>query len=247
MNLMRSLSAQSIVRIWEIGQSQHPIDRALTLLSFACPEKSVSELVSLSIGQRDSYLLKVREDTFGSQLDGFADCPHCHERLEFELPISDICFADPDQAVQSSYSFHATGFDLQFRLPNSQDLAALVDYQDAAAARDILIQRCLLAASREGTAVALGELPDEVLAQLIKQVVACDPQAEVVLPLSCSACGYAWSTLFDIVDFFWTELSVLAQHLLLEVHLLAKFYSWGEADILSMSAIRRQYYLDLMG
>lgn len=244
---MGSLSAQSIVRIWEIGQFQHPIDRALTLLAFAHPEKSASELVSLSLGQRDGYLLKAREKTFGAQLDGFAECPHCHERLEFELPISAIRFTDPEQPVQPEYSCEAAGFNLQFRLPNSQDLAAIVDHKDVAAARSALLQRCLLDANHEGTAFACDELPAEVLTQLIAQVVACDPQAEVILPLTCSACGYAWSTLFDIVDFFWTELSALAQRLLSEVHFLARFYGWREADILSMSAIRRQYYLNLMG
>jgi hypothetical protein len=243
---MRSLSAQSILRIWEIGQLQHPIDRALTLLAFAYPEKSVSELVSMSIGQRDGYLLALREQTFGSRLDGFAECPQCHERLEFDLPVADIRFVDPARLVQSEYFFSTAGFDLRFRLPNSQDLAAIANYQDAAAARTTLIQRCLLEAIRDGTVIACNELPDEALAQLIEQVVACDPQAEVVLPLTCSVCGYAWSALFDIVDFFWTELSALAQRLLLEVHLLAQSYGWREADILSMSAIRRQSYLNLM-
>lgn len=243
---MRSLSAQSILRVWEIGQLQHPIDRALTLLSFAYPEKSVSELVSLSIGQRDGYLLTLREQTFGAKLDGFAECPQCHERLEFDLETAAIRFASPTPALQTDYSLSVNGLDLRFRLPNSQDLATIVDDPDPETARMELIERCLLEASRNGTSIPYHELPEAAIAQLTERVVECDPQAEVLIPLTCAACGYAWSTLFDIVDFFWTELSALAQRLLLDVHLLAQSYGWREADILSMSAIRRQYYLNLM-
>jgi hypothetical protein len=52
--------------------------------------------------------------------------------------------------------------------------------------------------------------------------------------------------LFDIVSFFWTELSAQAKRLLREVHTLARGYGWREADILAMSARRRQLYLDLV-
>ena len=54
---MRPLSALDIVHIWEWGQAQHPIDRALTILRVACPEFSPEQLVALPIGQRDAYLL----------------------------------------------------------------------------------------------------------------------------------------------------------------------------------------------
>jgi hypothetical protein len=51
---------------------------------------------------------------------------------------------------------------------------------------------------------------------------------------------------FDIISFFWTELDSLARRLLQDVHVLAKAYSWREADILSMSATRRQFYLEMV-
>jgi hypothetical protein len=74
----------------------------------------------------------------------------------------------------------------------------------------------------------------------------CDPQAELLLDLNCPACQHTWQVLFDIVSFFWMELSVQAKRLMREVHLLARSYGWREADILSMSAMRRQFYLDLV-
>jgi hypothetical protein len=49
------------------------------------------------------------------------------------------------------------------------------------------------------------------------------------------------------VTFFWSEISAEARRLLLEVHNLASAYGWSESDILSMSALRRRYYLEMIG
>ncbi len=243
---MRPLSARHIIQIWEIGQSQHPLDKALTLLSFAYPERSMTELASLSIGQRDAHLLTLRELSFGDRMNGFADCPKCGERLEFNLNVTDIRIVDPSKPLEQDYTLTAQGFELRFRLPNSWDVAAIVGYEDTGAASSQIVQRCLLQANREGVPVAYSELPPAVLTQLAKQMTESDPQAEVLLDLSCPACNHSWQALFDIVEFFWTELNAQAKRLLYEVHTLARFYGWREADILSMSTLRREFYLNLV-
>jgi hypothetical protein len=241
---MRPLSPHHILQIWEIGQSQHPLDRALTLLPFACPEKTAEELVSFSIGQRDAYLLTLRELTFGSKLNGFADCPQCRDRLEFTLNVPDIRI-EPMAGVKQEYTLTLEEFELRFRLPNSRDLAAIVGYQQVGAASALLGKRCLLHAMRDGVPLGWEELPPNAIAQLSKKMGECDPQAEILLDLKCPSCNHCWQVLFDIVSFFWSELSAQAKRLLHEVHLLARFYGWRETDILSMSAVRRQFYLDL--
>ncbi|BAY09381.1 T4 family baseplate hub assembly chaperone [Calothrix sp. NIES-2098] len=243
---MRPLSADYILRIWEIGQSQHPIDRALTLLAFACPEKTTDELASLTIGQRDAYLLTLREISLGPRLNGFTECPKCGERLEFDLNVSDIRISEPSKTVVHNHTLKLEAWELQFRLPNSLDLAAIADCQDVAAADSLLLQRCLLQANHNGTPVSCDRLSPEVINQLAEQMAEADPQAEILLNLNCSACGHEWQSLFDILSFFWTEITAQAKRLLREVHLLARFYGWREADILSMSAFRRQLYLDLV-
>src|SRR6266487_5090807 len=85
---MRALTGQDIVRVWETGLELHPLDRALLLLRSAFPETPGNTLALLSIGQRDSCLLAVREQTFGSRLTSLAACPACQERLEFTLDIA---------------------------------------------------------------------------------------------------------------------------------------------------------------
>lgn len=244
---MRPLSANQIVRVWEIGQSQHPLDRALTLLAFACPEFSPPQLAALSIGQRDAYLLTLREITFGQKMNGLAKCPNCGDRLEFDINVPDIRVAEISSPKVEKYNLQVEGVELQFRLPNSQDLAAIVGYKDIKAANSLLMQRCILQASNGDNSLAYNDLSPTLVNQLVRQMAECDPQAEILLNLSCPACEHSWQLLFDIVSFFWTEITARAKRLLQEVHTLARFYGWREADILSMSGIRRQMYLDLLG
>jgi len=74
-----------------------------------------------------------------------------------------------------------------------------------------------------------------------------DPQAEILLEVSCPACSYVSPAPFDIVPHLWAELDAWAKRMLREVHSLAVVYGWSEAEILRMSAARRRIYLDLTG
>ena len=246
---MSSLSAEQIIRLWETGQRQHPLDRALTCLTFVFPEISWDRLAALSVGQRDAYLLWLRENTFGTQLDSLASCPHCQEQLEFSLTTTDLRVTDlasvPDPAQPQVHHCQVDDLALQFRLPTSVDLAAVISLTNPVAARRHLAQRCLVQAQQQGQALDLEVIPEDAIATLSDQLSAADPQAELLLDLDCPACGHHWQVLFDIVEFFWNELAAQAQRLLLEVHRLARFYGWREADILAMTNLRRQYYLEL--
>lgn len=244
---MRSLSACDILHVWEQGQRQHPVDRALTLLAAACPEMRRDEFAALSIGQRDALLFSLREQTFGSTLNGFAECPQCAERLEFTIPAADVQMTPPQfEEEKRELEMIAGGLVLRFRLPDSLDLAAAAGCEEVDTARRLLVQRCVLQANRDGEPISCSELPDEVINQLAERMSEWDPQAEVLLDLTCPACGHRWKTIFDIVSFFWTEICVQAKRLLREVHTLAQAYGWREADILSMSAVRRQFYLEMV-
>jgi hypothetical protein len=49
------------------------------------------------------------------------------------------------------------------------------------------------------------------------------------------------------VPYLWTEISVAAQRLLIDVHALARAYGWDQDDILGMSSARRRFYLEVVG
>ena len=72
-----------------------------------------------------------------------------------------------------------------------------------------------------------------------------DPQADVQFALTCPQCGHNWSSSLDVASYVWSEISARAIRLFNDVHALASAYGWRETDILSMSAARRQIYLEL--
>ena len=242
---MRPLYAHDLLEIWEAGQDRHPVDRALILLGTAYPELAWDELTGLSVGARDARLLSVREQVFGTRLDGFVECPQCAEGLQFGVAVADLRVQPADEAGEQPLELVTEDFSLRFRLPNSRDLGAAAAREDPAAARDLLVQRCVLRATRKGLPLATDALPVEVVSALAKRLSELDPQAELRLDLLCPACDHRWEAYFDIVAFLWGELAAYARRLLREVHVLALAYGWREADILSMSPLRRRSYIEM--
>jgi hypothetical protein len=101
-----------------------------------------------------------------------------------------------------------------------------------------LVERCVVEAS--------GELSPAVVETLSRAMLEADPQAEITLALECPACGQRWQALFEIAAFLWNELAAQARRLLHEIDALARAYGWNEREILSLSAVRRQSYLELI-
>jgi len=248
---MRSLSAWELLNVWEWGQAQPAVQRALALLAAAYPDTSPDALATLSIGERDARLLSLREWAFGPRLDSVTSCPGCGERLELHFQVADLRAT----AAQASAGAEATGpfslkvadYKVRFRLPNSLDLSALAERGDLAQSRGLLLGRCLLSVRRNGEEAALDQLPDDVMDAIVKRMAEVDPQADVQLVMTCPACDHCWQMAFDIVSFFWKELDAWAHHTMRQVHTLASAYGWREADILAMSPGRRHYYLRMVG
>lgn len=244
---MHALSASKALSVWEWASGQTAVERALALLAAACPEQTPEELARLSIGRRDRLLLRLRERTFGSQLLGRTPCRMCGEALELSFNVSDICAPEAD--MPEALTLRLDDYEVDFRLPNSQDMAAISrgGGEDVPDGERQLLARCLLCVRVGGAESAAGGLPEHVREAVVRRMAEADPQSDVQLQLSCPACGHRWLAAFDIVSYFWSELNVWAQRTLREVHTLASAYGWREEDILAMSARRRHIYLEMVG
>lgn len=243
---MCAFTVQEMLSIWEVGQAQHPLDRALTMLQMEFPDTARDKLALLSIGQRDSSLMSIREQTFGLRLSSLALCPACQGQVEFLLDTSQMHAESDIGPIGRVHQLTGDGYELQFRLPNSHDLAAILGCQDVVLARQLLLQRCITQATRDGVEVKAEDLPEALVTAVTARMDELDPQAEMRLDLTCAACGHQWQVLFDIVSLLWTEITVCAKRLLGEVNTLALAYGWSEADILSMNPVRRQFYLEMV-
>lgn len=245
---MRPLTTVELLNIWEQGLSEPLHQRVLSLLATALPDTPWEALAQLSIGQRDGYLLTLREWIFGAQLVSLATCPACGGRLELTFGVSDIRVGGPSFGAPGAVEEHllsVAGHDVRFRLANSADLAAAASSADVSSAWKSMLGRCLQSVRRENAEVALDDLPGEVIDAAVQAMGQADPQADVRLALTCPVCGHRWQALFDIAAYLWVELDNWARRTLYEVHDLALRYGWREADILAMSPQRRRLYLEM--
>jgi len=257
---MRLLSASDLLDIWERGAGRTPVEQALVILTTVFPSASRDALAGLTIAQRDSALFHLHELTFGSQLKGLADCPACHERLELAFNADDLRSAnilpagevslpgsESTDLLNAARSFRLKDYQVTFRPPTSADLINIAARTHTDPARQQLLQACLISVKRRKKAVFMHELPPEVADAIIAHIGQNESLANLTITATCPVCGHKWEVVFDIVSYFWSEINAWAVRMMHETHALASAYGWREADILAMSAWRRQRYLEMIG
>jgi hypothetical protein len=242
---LQGLTAAKLLDVWERGHDRHPAERALMLLAAAYPDRSPDDLLRMSVGDRDRMLLDLREAVFGPSFTALTACPACGEEMELEFRTADVR-AGEESGPERTFSLLRDGYTVEFRLPTSGDLLSIAGASAPLAASLSLIDRCVTGARRGGEPIALTELPPEILDAIDEEMMRADPQADITLDLACYSCNHQWQATFDIASFLWAEVAALARRLLREVHALAFAYGWREADILAMSAQRRERYLELL-
>jgi len=222
----------SLLYAWEQGERQHPLHRALMLLSVAEPQSSFEALAGLPMGERDRRLFAFRARLFGAQLDAVVACPRCEELLDIscdgQAVFGTAATAEPGCEMEIG------GRRLNLRPPTTVDLLEIATLP-VAERPNALMERCA-GEVLEGSA---RELAETSLADL-------DPLSEVSFVLDCAECGHTWTEVFDIATFLWTEIGDRAHRLLRETHVLARTYGWREADILALTPKRRAAYLALV-
>jgi hypothetical protein len=189
----------------------------------------------LGAGDRQALLLHLRRLTFGERLECVLACPACEEELDLDLRVEDLLVAPyPDRPPELDAEL--AGVPVRFRLPTGADeeAAAVAAEEDAASAVASVLERCVNepATVSGEVAEAIGELMGEL-----------DPQADLVLELTCAACGETASVPFDAGDFFAREIGADRDALLREIHLLALHYGWQESELVAMTTSRRRRYV----
>jgi hypothetical protein len=228
------LEAEAVLSLWERAEREHPIDRALSILStFTALKRDI--LVALPIHRRDALLLSSRVAAFGSRLDGVAACAACGCKIDVSFDLPDV----------SAMVLHDEGLievdsrPVRVRVPNSNDLAAVAHLRDPAAAERLLVARCQPDATVDGAVI------DGAAAQAIEQELErlCDA-TWLELKVACPECVATFIVPVDIGPFFWTEIAAYAAGLIEDVHILAAHYGWSESAILALPERRRRRYLE---
>jgi hypothetical protein len=234
---MRSLSSSDFLDLWEQGHSLHPLDQGLLILGTGLPQSSYEELADWPLGRRNRALVELRCASFGPDLQGWISCPRCAEKLEFEVDSRAIAIGPAESEDISEKGVVVNGH--LFRLPTTRDLAQAAQASDPAQAAMSIAENCRL---DEGEPV----WSDEDLEQVGQQMAQADPMAEILINLRCPVCGNESSESLDMAGFFWAEIEARAKRLLFEVHTLASRYGWTEKEVLSLSAQRRAFYMEMV-
>jgi hypothetical protein len=243
---MVTVDATTLLAAWELGNGQHPVRRALTLLAVTDDARSADEWADASIGERDARLFGVREALFGDRIEVTATCARCGERLQAEFSAREVLRSLAPAEREPELGIAIQGYDVQMRLPTSRDIEEAVGLSPSEG-RIALLGRCITRAVRDGARQDPAALPDEVVEAVLAELSRRDPLAELQIGVSCDACGQECPMSFDIGEHLWGDVSECATRLLREVHLLASAYHWSERDICRLSATRRRAYLDLLG
>ena len=75
-----SIGNTQLLRIWEQAAHQRPARRSACLLAGTADDADA--VGALPVGERDRRLLLLRKELFGDQIEGVAECPTCHARIE---------------------------------------------------------------------------------------------------------------------------------------------------------------------
>jgi hypothetical protein len=241
-----SLSEVDVIWLWEATQQAPAAGQALAMLAAAFPAHVPDEPERLSLTRRDGLLCALHRQLAGNRLDAAADCPSCTAALEFSLDaaglIADGVLDKADRTWQTDFD----GVTLEYRLPDSTDLAVIATCADVPSARRTLLARCVVTATRDGAVLALDAIPEAALQAVAAQIDEHSAGADTTIALTCPDCGHTWDVALEIERFVWSQLDARARRLLHEVDALARAYGWREADILAMSATRRRYYLEMV-
>jgi hypothetical protein len=244
---MRTPAASELLQAWERGGDASAAARSLVLLRLCGDEADDDMLAHVSLGRRDALLLRLYARLFGRGLDGVAQCPACHARVETSFDADALQVASTNEGnmlptlellIPDEHLW------IRFRVVDGSDLIALQPCADAADARHTLLRRCVIELRKDDVMAPVESLSNTVQAALAKAMADADPQADLQLMLTCPDCAHSWSPLFDIARFLWQRLHAWALHLLRDVDTLARTYHWSEAEILAMTPRRRQAYLE---
>jgi hypothetical protein len=256
---LRSLNGDDEVFLSETADgSLLPVQRATLLLARcltrlgALSPVSTNTVASLIAGDREALLLHLRRLTLGESLRCVLSCPdpNCGEKMDLGLRVGDLLlppYPHAREQYETTTTQNGDTYRVRFRLPTGahQEEAAALARSDSQAAADLLLSRCVEDVATKGGR-RVGDLPPVMADRLPTVMAELDPQAELMLDVTCPACDHGFSALFDATAYLLQELDLRAKHIYEEVHSLAFYYHWSEAEIMGMTPRKRHLYLDLL-
>lgn len=225
----------------------------------------ISEMIArdLLVGDRQYLMLKLREATFGDQVQETIVCPwpDCGRRIDIDFLLGDVPLilpVDPGPTYRFQLSAEAALYDEQgvahrdvvFRLPTGgdQEFAAALALQDGEQALIQLMSRCIRSIGdlHQPDVTLLGGLSSLARTELDQAMETVAPRVDLNITGLCPECGREFSQPFDLPEFFFHELRISRELLYREVHYLAYHYHWSEQEIMGFPRPKRRMYIEIL-
>ena len=216
---------------------------------------------SLSIGDRDYLMLRLRQITFGKRVEMTLVCPRseCAQKMDVDLELDQLSIAVKPVAPHEALilSEEAALFDEEgrlqrevlFRIPNGADQEAARGWSALGERERVvrLLSRCILMIGPDAvTPDRVARLSTKGVEEITAAMERSSPQVQIEMEARCPECAEVFSHEFDVVPFFLSELLRGRTQLEREVHLLGFYYHWPLREILGMTRWKRQRYLHLL-
>lgn len=243
---MHALNGEEMLVAWERLRERpgrvSAQESAVALLALALPERSIGELASLPLAERNALLLELRVGTLGRRMEGFATCPDCGAKLEFSLDARELATGLRAQAPETEDEWN--GFTM--RPVNTEDLLACAEAEDDELACRILLARTLEGQLPQDERLGLQSLSALAYAALLERFERLNSAAEIRVQMHCAACQGTPLLDLDIARYLVREIAGAARRLMAEIHELAGAYGWSERSIAAMSGARRAAYMEML-
>jgi hypothetical protein len=218
---------------------------------------------NLLIADRQYLLLKLREVTFGGQIQATISCPwpDCGKRVDIDFSIEDIPIKESKEkgpTYKMELSLEAAFVDYNnkeyrkiiFRLPNGADQEAISPLlpENEARALTMLLARCIqnIGPLKNPGNVQTSRLSPLARKEIESQIAKVAPHVELKLAANCPECGREFMIPFDLHSYFFGEMLTDINLLYREVHYLAYHYHWSEQEIMEMPREKRHKYIEVL-
>ncbi len=211
------------------------------------------------VADRQYLLLKLREVTFGEEVQATIPCPwpDCGKKVDIDFSLVDIPVRESEDKgptykmeLSVNAAFESEHREVIFRLPTGGDQEVISPYlyENEANALTMLLNRCIqqigpIQNTGEGLFSRLSPL---ARMEIEKQMEAVAPRVELDMDAICPECGREFTVPFDLQDFFFGELRTSQDLLCREVHYLAYHYHWSEKEIMDMPREKRRKYIEVL-
>ena len=241
-----TIDGETLLALWEGVLAQPAAARGDALLQTAASNAAPA----CSLGERNARLAGLHAQLFGRELELLSHCPACGTVAQF----SGDCEALAAQMLPKienapHHRLKAHGHVIEFRMPSSADIADIAGASGDAGNEDftqLLLDRCVLGCSYDGNNVPARQLPVPVLDALSQRMETLDPGASVSFALECPQCATHWQAPLDLAEVVWQKVRAAAEHVLLDIDVLARAYGWTEREVLRLNPLRRAAYLQMV-